>query len=428
MYPCCKWHRQDVPFSFLEFATLLLCVVCTPGMGIAQDQLGYLASGVTSDTFLREIPAGNLPTEKAIPTFPPGVDLASGATKASFSPKFPKQSTESVSTAQFEASSTATRPNGSTIGSGVAFQPPNPAVAMSATPSMPLESKTLGWKDRFRLDRSLPNFLVGYESIGFRRGSDSIGPYSLGSELPRFEQEITGRYTISRLLGSLERIEFKFTGPLHWDRTSSAMGLVDSQLPQSLQSWFNGADSHQQSHRIRLSSYELNRCWTGDELSKIFGGLRLLDHEEQYRLESTKGINSSNFRLKTDNFMVGGQIGLNLFRPVSQRLTAGFGTSMGLFGNFASGSFNAVDGATTLVESRESGLRINSLFEWSGLVSYRVSPNIDASCGYEWWYFPGLATVANQRLSDSSQGSQFSLRTGDDQLFRGWTAGLSMRF
>ena len=396
MYPCCKLHRIEVRAPSLAFAIVLLCVVCTPGKGIAQTQLGYAPTGVSSATFLREIASGTLPAEVAPPSFPMGI-----------------KPTPAVA---------------STIGSGVAIQSPNPVEAIPKGLSIPPESKVLSWRDRIGMDPSRPNFLVGYESIGMRRGSDSVGPFSLGADLPRLEQEVTGRYTFSRLLGSMERIEFKFTGPFHWDRESSAIGPVDSNLPASLQATFNGADSHQQSHRIRFSSYELNRCWTGDELSKIFGGLRFLDHEERYRLDSAKGLTRSDFRLETNNFLVGGQIGLNLFRPMSQRLTAGFGTAIGLYGNFASGSLNAMDGATTLTETRESKLRLHTLFEWSGRMNYRISQNIDATCGYEWWYFPGLATVADQRLSDSAQGSQFSLRTGDDQLFRGWTAGLSMRF
>ena len=436
MYPCCKWHRQEVRVPSLAFAIVLLCVVCTPGKGIAQTQLGYAATGVSSDTFLREIASGSWPAEVAHPTFPMGikptplsfketetVDPARGASKAACSPKVPSHPSDGVSTAQFASPAVA-----STIGSGVAIQSPTPVEAIPTHLSIPPESKVLSWRDRFGMDPSRSNFLVGYEAIGMRRGYDSVGPFSQGADLPRLEQDVTGRYTFSRLLDSMERIEFKFTGPFHWDRESSAIGPVDSNLPASHQATFNGADRHQQSHRIRFSSYELNRCWTGDELSKIFGGLRFLDHEERFRLESAKGLTRGDFRLETDNFMVGGQIGLNLFRPVSQRLTAGFGTAIGLFGNFASGSLNAMDGATTLADTRESKLRINTLFEWSGRMNYRVSQNIDATCGYEWWYFPALATVANQHLSDSAQGPQFSLRTGDDQLFRGWTAGLSMRF
>ncbi len=446
MYPCCKLHRKESRVPFLAFAIVLLCAVCTPRMGIAQTQLRYAPTGVSSDTFLREIASGSLPAEAVPPSFPIGIkptplgfketetlDPAKGASKAAFSPKVPSHPSEGVSTAQFASPSVAFpsvafSAAASTVGSGVAIQSQNSAEAIPTAPSTQPESKDLSWRDRLGMDPSRPNFLVGYEAIGLRRGSDSIGPFSQGADLPRLEQDLTGRYTFSRLLGSMERIEFKFTGPFHWNRESSAIGPVDSNLPASLQAKFNGADSHQQSHRIRFSSYELNRCWTGDELSMIFGGLRFLDLEERYRLESAKEFNRGDFRLETNNFMVGGQIGLNLFRPMSQRLTVGFGTAIGLYGNFASGSMNAMDGATTLADMRESKLRINTLFEWSGRMNYRVSQNIDATCGYEWWYFPSLATVANQRLSDSTQGSQFSLRTGDDQLFRGWTAGLSMRF
>ena len=226
----------------------------------------------------------------------------------------------------------------------------------------------------------------------------------------------------------MDRIEFKFTGPFHWDRKSTSIGPVNSNLPATIATSFDGADRHQQFHGVRLSSYELNRCWSGDELSMIYCGLRLFDHAERYRLESAKGVSIRSFRLETENFLAGSQMGMNMFRPISQRLTAGFATAIGLYGNFASGSLNAADGATTLVSVGESAFHLNSMFEISGLINYRISQNIVATGGYEWWYFPGLATAADQRLADNSQLSQFSIRTGDDQLFRGWSVGLSARF
>ena len=163
-------------------------------------------------------------------------------------------------------------------------------------------------------------------------------------------------------------------------------------------------------------------------MSNYFYGLRFFDHEERYRLEATQGALVNQFRLDTNNFLAGGQIGMNFFRPISQRMSVGFGTAMGLYGNFASGFLNATNGMSTTADTKENCLRITSMFEGRGLVNFRISQNIVASAGYECWYFPGLATAAGQPLANLAQGPPFTLQAGDDQLFRGWTAGVSARF
>ncbi len=428
MYPRCKPYRIQVRLTSLAFAKVLLSMVCSGGNCFAQIPQGNISSAISSEAFLRGLLPGSLPTESSVPTYPTGTTKAARnesdreATQAVYSANASGQP-ETVTKAQFAAPKIALP-----IGSGVAHPSQQPVPRTAPTPQSQLETKTIAWRNRLGLDPTLPNFLVGYEAIGFRRSNDSVDPYSKGVGLPGFDQDISGRYTFSRLLGNIDRIEFKFTGPLHWDRQSTAIGSVDSNLPPSISTSFDGANRLQQSHRVRLSSYELNRCWTGDEISKIYCGLRLIDYEEQYRLESTKGVSSSTFRLETENFLAGGQMGLNLFRPISQRLTAGFGSAIGFYGNFASGSLNAVNAASTLLDTSDSGFRVNSMCEMSGLINYRVSQNIAATAGYEWWYFPGLATVADQHLSNNAQHSQFSMRTGDDQLFRGWSVGLSGRF
>ncbi len=429
MVPRFKPHRLHVGMTILTLAKVLLLLVCSGGHVFAQVLQGSVPSGVSSEVFLHALRPGSLPTVPSLPPFPSEStqparnDSDREANQAANSNEASSQQSEVVTTVEFADPKSALP-----IGSGVANPIQQSISTAPPTPPMQLETKTIGWLDRLGLDPTLPNFLVGYEAVGFRRSNDSVGPYSQGDGLQRFDQDISGRYTFSRLLGNIESIEFKFTGPFHWDKQSNAIGSVDSNLPSSIATSFDGADGHQQSHRVRLSSYELNRCWSGDELSKIFCGLRLFDYDERYRLESTKGVSSSNFLLETDNFLAGGQMGMNLFRPISQRLTVGFGTAIGLYGNFASGSLNATDGATTFVDTSDSGFRVNSMFDICGLINYRVSQNIVATGGYEWWYFPGLATVADQRLSNNAQLSQFSMRSGDDQLFRGWSAGLSARF
>jgi hypothetical protein len=360
------------------------------------------------------------------------VEAPGAAIPVGYTTEFTASQPQQVSTAQFESPAVS-----NTIGTGVstAYQSTAPATAgVTQPPTIIPPSSRIGettrsdWRDRLGLDRDRPNFHAGYETIGFYRSNDSVGPYSQNQELSRFDQEVSGRYTFSKLLGGIERIEFKFTGPFHWGKQSSALGPVDSNFSSSIATAFDQSDTHQFSHQIRLSSYELNRCWSSDELSTFFYGLRIFDHAERFHLDATKGVDKSSFQLGTNNFLAGSQIGLNLNKPISQRLAAGFEGSLGLYGNFSSGFLNAIDGSTTLLDSSDNRLRLTSMLTTGGRINYRLSQNIIATSAYEYWYFPGLATAADQQLSSDAQLANLTLRTGDDQLFRGWSFGLSARF
>jgi hypothetical protein len=395
-------------------------------------------TAISSEAFMKGLPPGvldaapetmpfpNLPTTKA----PSTSDLQPVVSLATYSTSDAVTQPAATETAQYQSPppSIGMAPP---IGSGVAGA--NSAVVQEAEfPKSPIPQtqparNAMRWRDRLSLDTVHPNFLVGYEAIRFHRSNDSVGPYSQNDPLQRFDTELSGRTTVSRLFGDLERIDFIFTGPFHFEKRNSVSGPVDSNLPASISPAFNAADRHNQSHHIQLSSYELNFS-SGDELSKFSYGLRIVDHNELFAFDSTKATSDSHFRVETENFMAGGQMGVDLFRPVSQRLSVGIGFMGGVFGNFASASVGASNGATSLMDAGASGFRINSMFSGNGRLKYQVTKNITASGGYEVWYFPGLATAADQRLASDPLLTPFSLQTDDDQFFRGWSAGLSGRF
>ena len=421
-------------FGFTFF--LWICAFTSPRV-FAQVLGSDLGNAVSSDAFLNGLPPTSLVQSVGFSEFPAiakegrKVEVFGGAVPVGYTSEYADSRPQPVSSAQYESPATS-----NAIGSGVSnqYQPAAQAnsgsqlPAILQSPSRTGETTRSNWRDRLGLDRDQPNFQVGYEVLGFHRSNDSIGPYSQGQAQSRFDQDISARYTFSRLLGGVERIEFKFTGPFHWDKQSFANGPVDSNFPTSIAPAFDQADNHRLSHQIRLSSYELNRCWSSDELSTFFYGLRIFDHAESYRLEANKSTDKSALQLGTNNFLAGGQIGLNLFRPISQRWTVGFEGGLGLYGNFASGSLDAVSGSTSLLDSSDSRLRLTSVLTTGGRINYRLSQNVVATSAYEYWYFPGLATAAHQPLSSNAQLASLALRTGDDQLFRGWSIALSARF
>jgi hypothetical protein len=302
------------------------------------------------------------------------------------------------------------------------------AIRSASTPRAP-------WRLREWLgfDPIQPNVLVGYEVMQLRRSNDSGGDVSKGGDFGRMDSDTSGRYTVARILGSLEQVEFVFTGPFHWGRNMSIPGHVDSNLDfgnaqASNSNALNAADDHRQSQTIQLASYEVNRRSSGDGLSSYLVGLRILDHNERYRLESTKGDSTGDFRLSTDNVLAGGQVGLSLSRPLSQRFSLGASMSLGAYFDFASGSFQVLNDSTTLADKSDHDFRVTWMAQPRGFLNYRVTENSVLYAGYEGWYFRGLATVADQRLGNVLSSDSFALRTRDDQLFYGWTAGISAKF
>jgi hypothetical protein len=302
------------------------------------------------------------------------------------------------------------------------------AIRSASTPRAPWRLR-----DWLGLDPIQPNVLVGYEVMQLRRSNDSGGDVSNGGDFGRMDSDTSGRYTVARLLGSLEQVEFVFTGPFHWGRNVSNAGHVDSNLDfgnaqASNSNALNAADDHRQSQSIKLASYEVNRRSSGDGLSSYLVGLRILDHNERYHLESTKGDSTGDFRLSTDNVLAGCQVGLSLSRPLSQRFSLGASMSLGAYFDFASGSFQVLNNSTTLADKSDHDFRVTWMAQPRGFLNYRVTENSVLYAGYEGWYFRGLATVADQRLGNVLSSDSFALRTRDDQLFYGWTAGISAKF
>lgn len=283
------------------------------------------------------------------------------------------------------------------------------------------------------LDSQLPNFLVAYDVMSLRKSGDTAGDFTSGNALERMGRDISGRYTVARLLGTMDQMEFVYSGPFHWDRQMVATGAVDTSLstgvlPSSSLGALNGADQHHQWHSTSLNSFELNRRWSADDLSNIFGGLRIIDYREDFQLEANKGPSKGRFELSTNNLLVGGQLGTQLGRPLSQRLLASVGVSAGAYFNFASGSVLVNDGTSAIVEQTDDRLRLTTQAQLSANLKYSVTPNTMLFAGYEFWYFPGLSTVADQRLGNILAADPLALRTKDDQLFRGWIAGISAKF
>jgi hypothetical protein len=410
---------------------------------------------VSSEDFLKQWNQSELQAKSTVHPFPRGPLATANPPRSGTDPQLVQAAFESnpvtpnssgapiVATAQFEAA-----PSLPAIGSGIANPIQNINGVPDSVPSggLPSEAmpsggvdvpandrKAFPWFDWLHWNSNQPNFLAGAEVLSLRRSNDSGGSVSTGAGFDRFGRELAGRYTLAKLNGTVDRTEWVFTGPFEWERTTTIAGPVSTtlqtgSLPSSALGALQNSQLQLQDQSTSLSSFEWNHRWTGDGLSSFMSGFRLFDHDERYRLQGTQSVSSGEFRTSTDNVLAGMQIGVQLVRPLSQRLTVGTATNLGLYGNFAKGTYSLSNDGSLIGSGRDDAFRITWAAQPNVSAQYRLTQNSAIYCGYEALYFRGLATVADLRLGNVVASEPFSLRARDDQLFYGWTVGLSAKF
>jgi hypothetical protein len=255
--------------------------------------------------------------------------------------------------------------------------------------------------------------------------------FSQGGELGTFGSDLASQMTLGYMTNPIDCYEFTYLGSLRWARELDSIGPVNSQIASNDPQWqapFQNADLHQQTHLANLRQYGLNRRWLTDDIGNSTIGLRVIDYNEQYRLRSLRQGRQALYGLDTSNLLVGLGTGMELWRPVSQRIALGGAIDGGLYANFADASITAEDG-----QSRKSGvddqdLSLAASFGLHLRARYQLRSWAGLYGGYRWMVISGLATVDDQ--APEPLADRMSLSTSSDAtiLFHGFDAGIEMRF
>jgi hypothetical protein len=281
-------------------------------------------------------------------------------------------------------------------------------------------------------------YYANVEALYWKQEEDQSLSYSVGRNLSDFDYEWGGRVTIGEMFDCVNGWEFVYTGPFEWNRTLDLVGpglnstfrTVDPFLPapQSLDTFFN-ASSHSQALRTKLSTYEVNRRWFASDLFSTLIGLRFVDYNERFTFASfAPNGDLGYFRNNTDNFLVGGQFGATMYRPVTQRLSYGAWGKIGVYANFAKNSTLLQNRGDTLADARRSDTSVAGLFQGGIGIRYQLLPRLVVTGGYEAMFVPGVATVANQQTFPLSLTSPNNVNQDDNVYFHGANAGVELSY
>ncbi|MFN6129203.1 MAG: hypothetical protein ACK6DC_00265 [Planctomycetota bacterium] len=288
--------------------------------------------------------------------------------------------------------------------------------------------------DRSALARgNSPKLSVGYDTLWMRRAGDAGTSWSTGGGLGEFGEDRASQFRVGWYSNPMERYEFVSLGSLVWRRADEHVGPVDSVLLPSMSepAWhesFQQSLQHQQSHTARLRSYALNKRWITDDLGNYFIGLQVIDYDEEYRLQTIDVDGAGAFGLSTNNLLAGLQGGLELWHPLSQRLSVGGQGILGLYGNFADGDWRVdVANAGGLVRS-DRRFQTAASFGLDAKARYQLTSRLHAYGSYRWWYLAGMATVDDQTVGPLASDTPFAMSTDAGFLLQGAVIGLEIVF
>ncbi|QDV26643.1 hypothetical protein [Aureliella helgolandensis] len=278
---------------------------------------------------------------------------------------------------------------------------------------------------------------ASYEALWLTRENDERFSLSLNSNLPDWDYDFGGRYTVGSMMDCVSAWEFVYAGPFDWQRSASVAGagvLQSRFFPHggftaANVTGFNDADQHVQNLSAELHSFEVNRRWhSWDALSTMIG-FRYIDYDEDYVFQSLKAGGTTGFYADSlENQMLGGQIGADVLYPVSLRGSVGFRGKAGVYANFEDRSTYMTNEGVLLLNGGDDHVELAGLIEGGVIGNYQIVPSIRLTAGYEFWYVPGAATIAEQTPAHVHPGAGFSIENESDLFLHGGSLGLQVLF
>ncbi len=283
------------------------------------------------------------------------------------------------------------------------------------------------------------DYYVSYESVFLKAKASENFSLSQGRFLGRYDYDFGSRITIGQMLDCVDGVEMVYTGPFEWNRSRT-----DQATTNSLQSVltagggytatdinvFNNSLRHIQAERIELQSYEANRRWFAWDIMSTLIGIRAFQYKETFLFDTAVASPDAFgfFRTRLENFMIGPQIGMDVARPVGQRLSIGSTVRLGVFANFNKGSTILVNRDNPLLNSSRRDVDIAGAIISGGTARYRITPRISVVGGYESWILAGVATVSEQNYVPITPATGVRYRAKDLVFFHGATGGVEIKY
>ena len=178
----------------------------------------------------------------------------------------------------------------------------------------------------------------------------------------------------------------------------------------------------------------------------VLHGVRMINYDEEFLLTSQGTINdalgnalpqiNNSLQMKTQNVLLGLQVGLDTLYPITCSTNMGTRVRAGGFVDFVESNFTVANslpanaavagGVITNLNDRDQG--ISGMFEIGSFITQQLTPCCSVRAGYEFWYLANIATVASNTPGVISPALRGNVNNTDDVMFNGFTIGGELKW
>jgi hypothetical protein len=210
-------------------------------------------------------------------------------------------------------------------------------------------------------------------------------------------------------------------------------GLVGGDL-----SSFFGAETHTQFKDSTLHSIESNRVRWGWDVLKSFVGWRYIYFADDYSLTSTAPrrdvfnnpipgtSETGQFRIDTNNHLIGGHIGAELFYDIGYRFSISGVSKFGVFANLNKVDFFLENDGFEIIDSEDNSATLSTSYELQLMAHYQLRQTSRLRFGYNAMFLGDVATVSDNFSGFVSPFTGFGATDSDDAFFQGVSFGLEI--
>ncbi|TWU65672.1 MULTISPECIES: hypothetical protein [Crateriforma] len=281
-------------------------------------------------------------------------------------------------------------------------------------------------------------YRYGYVDLLYmKRFDDKRYTLSQNYFVGEFDWELAPRITFGAVPDCVHGWEGSFTGPLEWDRSAGITGtglssLFIAGLPiasTQLSAFNDNAVYQQQDQASEYWSFEASRTIMGWQVAKILYGIRYIDFQDGYRFISQNGAGDVGvFQSNTENKLIGGQVGLDMFYPVCNHVVADFRGRAGVYANFVDLDYRLQNAGATVLFNGDDDEDIAGVFELGSGIRFNLGEMLSLRAGSELWYLTGIATATEQFNQVVRPNDGRTVRINDDVVTVGLTLSAEVKY
>ncbi len=278
------------------------------------------------------------------------------------------------------------------------------------------------------------------EGLYMKRDGDNGFTWSNRVAFDEFDYEPGIRVTTGFIMDCMDGIELSYAGLMSWENENAVIGPLANPLnllmprdaatvPAAAVDTFYTAQAQAQTWEAQYHSLELNqRSWGGDVIS-LLHGVRMVNYQEEFSLLSRNFNNQfGSISVDTENWLVGLQLGIDMYYPVSNRISTGLRGRAGGYINFAESNSQLINNNVPIFNVADNDESIAGLFEFGATTTFQATRNLSFRMGYELWYLTGMATIPGNTPGTISTTFGRHVDTDEEIFFNGVTAGAEVRW